>query len=486
MKTHIRTLTWIAGILLTALVLGEAMAAPPDKTSVTGANPNSALQGESLDVVISGSGFGQGATVRFLVSGTRDDSQIAVNNVTYNEGDGTLTASIQVQGTAVVSDYDIEVQPLSGRKGKGTTLFSVFSSNGGGNSAPITMSCDDLFGLTPGTCTAEGSSDPCLFAQDSNTDRAWYMTQNCDTRAMLVVRPDYPFLLGKGFRLNLVQPWSGDYAGITNARGATRIADVHVAVADPAVAGGCGVAGTVQAAVFFDPDLQPRSSSPRGYVTGIVVETGGGARFCNGIEYVGSDPHVGEPYKEAAVTSSHILADSYERFGIWMANINLSDLNDQVKNEFARVQDNIVEASDTPCATAVVVGPNVERPQVDGNLVYAASGCAQRTVGIAVLDSGRDKASPLGPDYDFLTARSAGLSGNTVQTGGGGSIGILIDGASDAEMTRSQITAGEGNDYAVCVETGGNFAEIKKASDYIGFDAGNEIVHVNDCGAVVP
>jgi len=152
MKIYNRTLTWIAGALLAAFVLLEAaIAAPPEKVSVTAANPDSALQGESLDVKINGSGFGQGAKVRFLVSGTKDDSQIAVGNVTYNEGDGTLTAAIQVQSTALLSDYDIEVQALSGRKGKGTTLFSVKSSGAGGvdtSAIPLNCQLEDAFGDT--------------------------------------------------------------------------------------------------------------------------------------------------------------------------------------------------------------------------------------------------------------------------------------------------------------------------------------------------
>lgn len=489
MKNHHRTLASLSGVLLAALVMVEAVAAPPEKVSVTGANPDSALQGEALDVVISGSGFGQGAAVRFLVSGTRDDSQIAVNTVTYNAGSDTLTANIQVQGSALISDYDIEVQALSGRKGKGTTLFAVFSSNSGGASEPLlTTTCDELFGFAPGTCTAEGTIDPCVLIKEFVEERSWKMTQHCDTRAMLVVSPDHPFLFGDGYRLNLVAPWSGAYAGITNSEGANRIDNIHVVVKGPNVADGCGAAGKVQAAVYFDPDREPRSGAPRGGVGRMVIETQGGARLCNGIEFVGSDPYIGNPYKSVGVTSNLIMANSYEAIGIWMANINMSDVNDQVKNEFAFVADNVVEASDSPCAVGVLVGPNVERPVVEDNLVYASSGagCAERTAGIAIMDSGRDMNSPLGSAYDFLTARSTELSANTVHTGGDGSIGILVVGATDAEMTKSQITADEGTDFAVCVETGASLAEVRKRSDYIGFNAGNEVVSANDCGAVLP
>jgi len=481
--------------LFTLLALGLSMlshayAAPPEKVTVTTANPNSALQGELLDVVISGSGFDHGSTVKYLVSGTSDDSQISVTAVTYNEADGTLTTTIQVAGAALISDYDIEVRNSSNRRGKGTTLFAVLTneSNAGGASEIITTTCDELFGFAPGTCTAEGTGDPCVFVKEFVEERAWKMAQHCDTRAMLVVSPDEPFLSGQNYRLNLVAPWSGDYAGITNFHGATRIGDFHIVVDDPNVADGCGAAGKAQAAVHFDPDREPKSSAPRGGVGENVVETLNGARFCVGIEFVGSDPRISHPYKQVGIGNNQILANSYERVGIWMANINMSDVNDETRKEFARVEGNIVEATDSPCAAGMLVGPNVERPQVRNNLVYApgGAGCADRTVGLGVLDSGRNKASPLGSDYDFLSARTVDVSGNTVETGSDGSIGILIDGTTDAEMTKSQITAGEASDFAVCVESGANFSESGRRSDFIGFAAGNEVVNAVDCGAALP
>ena len=110
------------------LCLNAALAAPPTKVTVTNADPNSALQGDALDVVISGTGFDVGSKVKFLVTGTKDNTQINVGIVVLNP-DGTLTASIQVLGTASAIDYDIEVRASSGRRGKGTTLFKV-SQNG--------------------------------------------------------------------------------------------------------------------------------------------------------------------------------------------------------------------------------------------------------------------------------------------------------------------------------------------------------------------
>ena len=153
-------------VLIMALVVGffwiETHAAKPEKVEVTAANPNAALQGEALDVVISGSGFGHGSTVRFLVTGTRDDTQIGVGSVDYDEVSGALVASIQVDDAAQVVDYDIEVRTSSGRRGKGTTLFRVRHRDGGGSDhAECIVFTGDLetvpgFELLEGCCPNAG------------------------------------------------------------------------------------------------------------------------------------------------------------------------------------------------------------------------------------------------------------------------------------------------------------------------------------------
>lgn len=474
-------------LVLGLLAMQLALAAPPEKVLVTGASPDSALQGEALDVVVSGSGFGPGSTVRYLVGGTKDDSQINVNSVVYNP-DGTLTTSIQVAAGALVTDYDIEVKSLSGRRGKGTTLFAVLfnDNNAGGRNNPDTISCDELFGFPEFTCTAEGTLDPCMFEKPIDFERAWFLTQHCDTRRMLVVSGDEPFLFGNGFRLNLVAPWSGEHAGLSNERGASRIGDFHVRVADPAVANGCAGVGTVQTAVYFDPDLPPQSGAPRGSVGEIVVEAVNGARFCNGIEFIGSNPVIAAPYKGTHASGNTIVANSYERIGIWIANVNNGD-KDTKPGEGGRFNKNIVEPTDIPCGIGMLLD-NVERPEANENVVTVSSGagCAANTAGIVIIDSARNKSSPLGPDYDFLEARPADLYRNVISTGGDGSIGIVIDAATTAEMSNSDISAFEASDIGVCVETGGDFSEVRKANTFSGFAAGNDIHATGDCNVLVP
>lgn len=143
--------TFLAAGLLT---LNAAVAKGPSaKVTVTNANPNSALQGDPLNVEISGSGFDGGSTVKFLVTGTKDDRQISVDQESvHSSADGTLlTVDIVVSGGATVTDYDIEVKSSSGRRGKGTTLFAVKQNSGGGNSEKgfkVKVTFDDLTGDT--------------------------------------------------------------------------------------------------------------------------------------------------------------------------------------------------------------------------------------------------------------------------------------------------------------------------------------------------
>jgi uncharacterized membrane protein len=99
-------------------------AGKPVPVTVTAANPADATQGEELDVIVSGSGFDSGSIVSYLITGTADASQVTVQSVQYISST-QLKTRIKVNGFAPVTDYDIEVQASTGRKGKGTTLFKV-------------------------------------------------------------------------------------------------------------------------------------------------------------------------------------------------------------------------------------------------------------------------------------------------------------------------------------------------------------------------
>lgn len=101
--------------------IGAALA----QVRVTAATPSSAYQGTiSLDVVVSGSGFDNSAKVQYFVSGTTNPGGITVRNVVFRNSKELVT-TIDVADTALLANFDIQVTLSSGRKGKGTTLFSV-------------------------------------------------------------------------------------------------------------------------------------------------------------------------------------------------------------------------------------------------------------------------------------------------------------------------------------------------------------------------
>jgi hypothetical protein len=115
----------ILAILALAVLALTPMGAAWAQVKVTAADPASTTQGTvSLDVTVSGSGFNSTAKARFLVAGTTDTGGVTVTNVVVH-GSNKLVATIDVADTASVSKFDIEVTLSSGRKGKGTTLFSV-------------------------------------------------------------------------------------------------------------------------------------------------------------------------------------------------------------------------------------------------------------------------------------------------------------------------------------------------------------------------
>lgn len=117
-----RTIHLLIPILLLGLApVGAALA----QVKVTAATPAVAYQGTiSLDVVVNGSGFDRSAKVQYFVTGTTNPGGIVVRGVTYRSSTELVT-TIEVAAAAELSSFDIQVTLSSGRKGKGTTLFSV-------------------------------------------------------------------------------------------------------------------------------------------------------------------------------------------------------------------------------------------------------------------------------------------------------------------------------------------------------------------------
>jgi hypothetical protein len=126
------TLTFLSVFSMGLAPAGAALA----QVKVIAATPSSAYQGTfSLDVVVSGSGFDNSARVQYLVSGTTDPGGIAVTKVVFRNS-RELVATIDVSDTAALANFDIVVMLDSGRKGKGTTLFSVKAKPTGPSATP--------------------------------------------------------------------------------------------------------------------------------------------------------------------------------------------------------------------------------------------------------------------------------------------------------------------------------------------------------------
>jgi hypothetical protein len=110
---------------LSLLVIGLApIDAALAQVKVTAATPSSAYQGTSLDVVVSGSGFDKTAKAQYFVTGTTNPGGITVTQVVFRKSTEIVT-TINVADGALLASFDIQVTLSSGRKGKGTTLFSV-------------------------------------------------------------------------------------------------------------------------------------------------------------------------------------------------------------------------------------------------------------------------------------------------------------------------------------------------------------------------
>jgi hypothetical protein len=118
-------------LLLTALYFTALALAPIGavhaQVKVTAAAPSSTVQGTvSLDVIVSGSGFDSTSSAQFFVTGTTNPGGITVRKTTFRNSK-EVVATIDVADMAVLASFDIQVTLSSGRKGKGTTLFTVQS-----------------------------------------------------------------------------------------------------------------------------------------------------------------------------------------------------------------------------------------------------------------------------------------------------------------------------------------------------------------------
>ena len=120
----------IAVLLLAALGINISFAAKPaggrkgGKVTVETATPNSVIQTKEEDVTMLGSGFDDGSSVKFMVTGTTDDTQIEVGPATYISSTELKVHIKTTRSTANVY-YDIEVQATSDLAGSGPEIRKI-------------------------------------------------------------------------------------------------------------------------------------------------------------------------------------------------------------------------------------------------------------------------------------------------------------------------------------------------------------------------
>lgn len=183
-------------LVLAAMATGVSYA---QDVQVNSADPSSAEQGTvDLEVEISGNGFDNSAAVQFLVTGTTNPGGITVTNVKVR-GPKKLFATINVDEGATVDEFDIEVSLSRGRKGKGTTLFSVLAKPNGKPTDDYTSTNESVQFITPSDIpgfdyhiigTPEGED---IFAGDGRD-----IIEGGDSRDFLFGRGNDDSLFGEG------------------------------------------------------------------------------------------------------------------------------------------------------------------------------------------------------------------------------------------------------------------------------------------------
>lgn len=108
--------------------------------TVKRADPDTALQGESLQVRVLGSGFDETSSVSFEIDG-KPVNDITVQGTSFVDST-EVVADISVAADARVTRYDIAVQSGKGKKGVGLELFAV-KYNGPPDQEPLSVTVAD-------------------------------------------------------------------------------------------------------------------------------------------------------------------------------------------------------------------------------------------------------------------------------------------------------------------------------------------------------
>jgi len=428
----------ISLVLLTLGMSGVPAAVakgPPIK--VTEAIPAEATQGDpTLPVTLKGGPFDGTATVTFIVSatGVPDPEKMHTKNIVFHTDTGDLEFDLDVAEDANPGDYDIEVELMSGRKGKGTSLFRVQARQ---NPNQNLVDCSEF--APNGTCT-------CIFDKDEDL-RIFHMEEDCETAETLWL--NHARIHSGGSTpseewptLTAVAEVDENGKGIFH--GSTVIANVDDAVGvrylnirfDKNVSRGCAENGDIQSALSFVLDEgtfdNPETASGL-HVWDLTIDThdeAGNDPLCTAIEVVReqgfNDPEAtgnGNKEGQVFVTNVAIADGSYERIGIRyegfqpLGSINPPLVNGNIigaqacvpESDTARaIQFGRVQLSDPADPSSQITG------LVESNTIRMATDCGSGGVGILVVG-----------EQSHPTATTVEITKNNVS---GAYIGVAIDG----------------------------------------------------------
>lgn len=405
-----------AGLLLATT---ELTAGP---LKVYSADPDTGVQGQEPELVtVKGVGFTKANSVRFLVSSTSETGGVEATLVEVVD-DETLLANVVIPDDATVALYDIEVQLLGGRKGKGTTKFSVQAKP----NQEETVSCMEVFfpGEVPGETNIKCD---CEFPKPGENWPHYGMLRDCYTSATLklqtygIVNPSSPTpdgtematltaVLGEGgspFQGTSVISNTTDKAGV-------RFLNIRF---DPAVARGCDQ--ELQSAISFVldeyTDNPPTNSALN--VADVTIDTEGNGPLCTAIEIrrVTAVDDVGNlDGAQGYVDNVTIAEGSYEKFGINYEGMQPSNsLTKQVFGNYIGAPDCDPEPDTAAIQISNVIltdpfDPSSQNPVVaESNIIRMEnSGCANSGpvgVGIRVVGEPDDSRIPYGAELPQTT-----------------------------------------------------------------------------------
>lgn len=328
---------------------------------------------------------------------------------------------------------------------------------GDGSGGADQVTCDSAYyGMSmepldpPTFCTKLGHSDQhCWLDVPTDGTPGLAMSEHCQIVKTLVLPEPLRILSGRGMYAMYLGDehgnWWGGEAGFSNDTGeqgaSARIADMTI-VGRAGVVTGCG-GNRVSTAVRLNPDLdRPNDEGPGGprmAAANLIIDTDDTVpptRFCNAVEYVGSDGDIAVPYFAGSVSRVTVMPEAYANYAILLKKLNSTD-NVTGDYDVAGVGDNTVHYSSV--GNAAIMLEDVERALVTDNTVAAPA----NGVGIQIVRSGTEDADV---GLMYLQSRPVNLERNDVDITNGVA-GFVID-HSRIDHNRGNTVVGDGGGWS--------------------------------------